>query len=216
MFDFKSLVSSLLTKNTSASDVAQSATLLVQDLPQTEYFTALIEIIKAVSKINADTDMSLKERFKTLLYVDEKSHSIHRELCRDYLQQKPGSKSYLPTILAYWNELTTAYQLCLKLHQSTPNGIPEPQLRLITARGLHHQMRLIARNALRYLKPEGSSWLQAYRFYSQGRRVWHCTYSHCPVSGQLNRTKLRTIVIARLHVAPGANREHAAQGNPGR
>ena len=49
MFDFKSLVSSLLTKNTSASDVAQSATLLVQDLPQTEYFTALIEIIKAVS-----------------------------------------------------------------------------------------------------------------------------------------------------------------------
>ncbi|HJV06931.1 MAG TPA: PilZ domain-containing protein [Chromobacteriaceae bacterium] len=167
MFDFKSLVSSLLTKNTSASDVAQSATLLVQDLPQTEYFTALIEIIKAVSKINADTDMSLKERFKTLLYVDEKSHSIHRELCQDYLQQKPGSKSYLPTILAYWNELTTAYQLCLKLHQSTPNGIPEPQLRLITARGLHHQMRLIAWNALRYLKPEGSSWLQAYRFYSQ-------------------------------------------------
>ncbi|XLM19553.1 PilZ domain-containing protein, partial [Chromobacterium piscinae] len=81
MFDFKSLVTSLLSKNTPASGVAQSATLLVRDLPQAEYFTALVEIIKAISKINADTEISLKERVKTLLYVDDKAADIHQQLC---------------------------------------------------------------------------------------------------------------------------------------
>ncbi|MBV8679129.1 MAG: PilZ domain-containing protein [Aquitalea sp.] len=167
MFDFKSLVSSLLTKNSLATGIAQSATLLVRDLPQTEYFTALVEIIKAVSKINADTDISLKERIKTLIYVDDKAHNIHHQLCQDFLAAAPGSKSYLPTILAFWHELANAYQICLRLFQATPNNSMEADIRLITARGLHHQMRLIAWNSLRYLKPEGSVWQQGFRFYMQ-------------------------------------------------
>jgi len=167
MFDFKSLVSSLLSKNSLASTIAQSATLLVRDLPQAEYFTALIEIIKAVSKLNADTEISLKERIKTLVYVDDKAHNIHGQLCKDFLQGSPGSKSYLPTILAYWHELANAYQICLRLHQAAPNNAIEADIRLITARGLHHQMRLIAWNSLRYLKPEGSVWQQGFRFYTQ-------------------------------------------------
>ncbi|MDF0605277.1 PilZ domain-containing protein [Neisseriaceae bacterium TC5R-5] len=167
MFDFKSLVSSLIGKNTPASGVAQSATLLVRDLPQAEYFTALVEIIKAVSKINADTEISLKERIKTLIYVDDKAYSIHQQLCQDYLQAKTGSKGYLPTILAYWHEMSTACQICLHLHKGTSNPTQENDLQLITIRGLHHQMRLIVWNSLRYLKPEGSSWQHGFRFYSQ-------------------------------------------------
>ncbi|WP_293813693.1 PilZ domain-containing protein [uncultured Aquitalea sp.] len=166
MFDFKSLVSSLLTKNSVASGIAQSATMLVRDLPQSEYFTALVEIIKAVSKINADTDIPLKERVKTLIYVDDKAHNIHAQLCQDFLRTAPGSKSYLPTILAFWHELANAYQICLRLHQSAPVSGIETELRLITTRGLHHQMRLIAWNSLRYLKPEESVWQQGYRFYT--------------------------------------------------
>ncbi|MEJ8675620.1 PilZ domain-containing protein [Chromobacterium amazonense] len=165
MFDFKSLVTSLLSKNTPASGVAQSATLLVRDLPQAEYFTALVEIIKAISKINADTEISLKERVKTLLYVDDKAADIHQQLCSDYLHAKPGSKGYLPTILAYWHELSTAYQICLRLHKNAPSQTAEAELQLVTIRGLHHQMRLLAWNALRYLKPEGSAWQQGFRFY---------------------------------------------------
>nr|WP_199064974.1 PilZ domain-containing protein [Chromobacterium sp. ASV5] len=166
MFDFKSLVSSMLSKNTPASGVAQSATLLVRDLPQAEYFTALVEIIKAIAKINADTEMSFKERIKTLLYVDDKAGSIHQQLCQDYLQSQGGSKSYLPTILAYWHELTNAYQICLRLYKHNGNQVSDAEIQLATLRGLHHQMRLIAWNALRYLKPEGTAWQQAFRFYT--------------------------------------------------
>ncbi|MCD4501336.1 PilZ domain-containing protein [Chromobacterium vaccinii] len=166
MFDFKSLVSSLLSKNTPASGVAQSATLLVRDLPQAEYFTALVEIIKAVSKINADSEMSLKERIKTLLYVDDKAAGIHHQLCQDYLHSRGGSKGYLPTILAYWHELASAYQICLRLHRGSSSQTGDAELQLVTTRGLHHQMRLLAWNALRYLKPEGNAWQQGFRFYT--------------------------------------------------
>ena len=166
MFDFKSLVSSLLSKNTPASGVAQSATLLVRDLPQAEYFTALVEIIKAVSKINADSEMSLKERIKTLLYVDDKAAGIHHQLCQDYLHSRGGSKGYLPTILAYWHELASAYQICLRLHRGSSSQAGDAELQLVTTRGLHHQMRLLAWNALRYLKPEGNAWQQGFRFYT--------------------------------------------------
>lgn len=171
MFDFKSLVSSLLTKNSLATGIAQSATMLVRDLPQTEYFTALVEIIKAISKINADTDTPLKERIKTLVYVDDKAHNIHHQLCQDFLAATPGSKNYLPTILAFWHELANAYQICLRLYQAAPNTALETDIRLITARGLHHQMRLIAWNSLRYLKPEGSVWQQGFRFYMQAEEA---------------------------------------------
>ncbi|MGC0154786.1 PilZ domain-containing protein [Chromobacterium vaccinii] len=146
--------------------MAQSATLLVRDLPQAEYFTALVEIIKAVSKINADTEMSLKERVRTLLYVDDKAADIHQQLCQDYLHSRGGSKGYLPTILAYWHELSSAYQICLRLHKSGQNQTSEADLQLVTLRGLHHQMRLLAWNALRYLKPEGTAWQQGFRFYT--------------------------------------------------
>ena len=138
MFDFKSLVSSLLNKNTTASEVAQSATLLVRDLPEAEYFGALVEIIKAVAKINTDTEISLKERVKTLVYVDDKANNIHRQLCQDYLQSKGGSKGYLPTILAYWHELSTAYQICLRLYKSHPNAVPEDEIRIVTIRGYNY------------------------------------------------------------------------------
>ncbi|OQS39436.1 PilZ domain-containing protein [Chromobacterium haemolyticum] len=183
MFDFKSLVSSLLNKNTTASEVAQSATLLVRDLPEAEYFGALVEIIKAVAKINTDTEISLKERVKTLVYVDDKANNIHRQLCKDYLQSKGGSKGYLPTILAYWHELSSAYQICLRLYKSHPNAVPEDEIRIVTIRGLHHQMRLIAWNSLRYLKPEGAAWQNGFRFFSQAEESG---FSRHPIKLYLN------------------------------
>lgn len=165
MFDFKTLVSSLLTKNTPSSSVAQSATMLVRDLPEAEYFSAVVEIVKAVAKINADTDLPLKERLKTLLYVDERAHGIHDRLCREYLRNEANTRGFLPTILAYWHELANAYQICLRVHAGAPSGGLDEDIRLATVRGVHHQMRLISWNALRYLRADGSTWQQAYRFY---------------------------------------------------
>ena len=210
MFDFKSLVSSLLSKNTPASGVAQSATLLVRDLPQAEYFTALVEIIKAVSKINADTDMSLKERVKTLLYVDDKAAGIHRQLCQDYLLSKSGSKGYLPTILAYWHELSSAYQICLRLSKNAASPAAEPDMQLVTIRGLHHQMRLIAWNALRYLKPEGTAWQQGFRFYTYAEEAGFSRAAMLlyPDARQEISCEHLLIQIGMLHLAQTENMLH--------
>ncbi|QEL55050.1 PilZ domain-containing protein [Chromobacterium paludis] len=210
MFDFKSLVTSLLSKNTPASSVAQSATLLVRDLPQAEYFTALVEIIKAISKINADTEMSLKERVKTLLYVDDKAASIHQQLCSDYLHSRAGSKGFLPTILAYWHELSTGYQMCLRLQKTSPSPALEMELQLIATRGLHHQMRLLAWNALRYLKPEGNAWQQGFRFYTYAEesgfaRTPMALYAH---SHQEFSCEQLLLQAGMLHLAQTENMLH--------
>lgn len=165
MFDFKSLVSSLLTKDSPDSDILPSATVLVRDLPQTEYFTATVEIIKAVAKISADAKMSLKERVRTLLYIDEKTHGIQRRLRADYLDQKPGSKHHLPTILAYWHELANAYHICVRLAEKSTGTTLNDELALAALRGLNYQKQLITWSAMRYLKPEATVWQQAYRFY---------------------------------------------------
>ncbi|WP_024303150.1 PilZ domain-containing protein [Pseudogulbenkiania sp. MAI-1] len=165
MFDFKSLVSSLLSKDSPDNDILPSATVLVRDLPQTEYFTATVEIIKAVAKISADSKMSLKERVRTLLYIDEKTHGIQRRLRADYLNQKPGSKHHLPTILAYWHELANAYHICVRLAEKSTGTSLNDELALATLRGLNYQKQLITWSAIRHLKPEATVWQQAYRFY---------------------------------------------------
>jgi len=165
MFDFKSLVSSLLNKDSPDNDILPSATVMVRDLPQTEYFTATVEIIKAVAKISADPKMTLKERVRTLLYIDEKTHDIQRHLRADYLEQKPGSRHHLPTILAYWHELANAYHICMALAEKSTGISLNDELALVTLRGLNYQKQLITWSALRHLKPEATVWQQAYRFY---------------------------------------------------
>ena len=145
MFDFKTLVSSLLTKNTPSSSVAQSATMLVRDLPEAEYFSAVVEIVKAVAKINADTDLPLKERLKTLLYVDERAHGIHDRLCREYLRNEANTRGFLPTILAYWHELANAYQICLRVHAGAPSGGLDEDIRLATVRGVPNEPGMAAK-----------------------------------------------------------------------
>ncbi|RXZ42130.1 PilZ domain-containing protein [Crenobacter cavernae] len=165
MFDLKKLVSSLVNRNGPQSSIAQSATTLVNELPEAEYAGALVEIVKSIAKINAETDISLKERLKTLLYIDERTHVIHEHLCDDFLAGKAGVKSFLPSILAYLQELSKAYSICLKLYQGNPQAVLAADIRLATARALNHQMRLTLWNALSYLNSDGMLWQQGYRFY---------------------------------------------------
>ncbi|TCP12098.1 hypothetical protein EV683_11020 [Crenobacter luteus] len=165
MFDFKKLVSSLVSRNGPQSSLTQSATTLVNALPEAEYAGALVEIVKSIAKINADTEISLKERLKTLLYIDERTHVIHTQLCDDFLAGKAGVKSFQPSILAYLQQLSKAYLICLKLQQGNPQPALAADIRLATARALNHQMRLTLWNALNYLNSDGQLWQQGYRLY---------------------------------------------------
>lgn len=166
MFDFKSLIGTLLSNAPSRSNTAQSATQLLRELPETDYFDALAEITKAIARINADTQIPLKERIRTLLYVDARAYPLHCRLCREYLADESRNKIQLPTILAYLHELANAYQICLRLYLAAPTVHLEDRIQQAVLHGLYHQLRLVFWNAQRYVKTEGMVWQQAYRFYA--------------------------------------------------
>lgn len=164
MIDIKAILGSLVGKKNS-SDSTESATLLVKNLPDAEYYTALVEIIKAVSKINKDATVTLKDRISTLLYVDARAVNMHNKLCKEFLLGSARSKSFLPSILAYWTELSNGYQLCLRQMQSIKNASTDSNIELLTIRALHHQLSLIKWSALRYISADGNTWQQGYRLY---------------------------------------------------
>jgi hypothetical protein len=171
MFDLKKLVNSMVNRGEVGTSTAQSATLLVKELPESEYAGALVEIVKSIIKINADTEIPLKERLSTLLYIDERTHTIHHRLSEDFIAGTPSVKSHLPSILAYLKELSSAYLMCLRTYHSAPVPSLLDTIRLANARGLNHQMHLILWNSLNYLKSEGAFWLQGYRLYQYAEEM---------------------------------------------
>lgn len=162
--NIKTILGSLIGKH-KPSDSTVSATLLVKNLPSDEYYTTLIEVIKAVSKINKDATVTLKDRISTLLYVDSQSAGMHSKLCSEFLRGSPRSKSFLPSILSYWTELSNGYQLCLRQMHSAKNFVVDDNIELAVARALHHQLSLVKWSALRYIAAEGNTWQQAYHLY---------------------------------------------------
>lgn len=165
MFDLKSLVNSLVNWNEPRSTTALSATQLVKNLPQAEYFRAQVEIVKAVSRMNEDPDIALKELITTLLYVDERAHSIHRQLTSEYLQGQPHSKAFLPVILAYQHEFSKAYQTSLQLYIDARATNLQKEIQMVALRGMYHFTRQIFWDAIRYTETAGQIWKQCYRFY---------------------------------------------------
>ena len=165
MIDIKAILSAISGRKKTSSESTESATMLVKNLPNAEYYTALVEIIKAVAKINKDANVTLKDRITTLLYVDTRAVEMHRKLCKEFLIGASRSKSFLPSILAYWTELSNGYQLCLRQFQSSKNGQVDAQIERVAIRALHHQLSLIKWSALRYISADGNTWQQAYRLY---------------------------------------------------
>lgn len=165
MFDFKKLVNSMVNRGETASSTLRSATQLVRELPETEYAGALVEIVKSIIKINADSTIPLKERLNTLLYIDERTHTIHHTLSEDFVAGAPTVKAHLPSILAYLKEFSAAYMTCLRLYQEVPVPTLVESIRQANARALNHQMHLILWNSLNYLKSDGTLWQLAYRLY---------------------------------------------------
>lgn len=151
---------------TISSPLAESATKLVQRLPQEEYYGAHIEIIKAIGRLNKDKTTSLSERVRTLLYVDERTFPIHKTICEECFDPENAKRNYTPAILAYTNELAQGYHDCLV--QFLEAGSPEeifPNITLAAVRGLVHHNQQTLWYALRYMDPQAVVWKQAYKFF---------------------------------------------------
>lgn len=171
MFDIKKLVNAIVNRGDAPMRATESAAQLVRVLPKTEYADVLVEIVKSILKINADTEIPLKERLHTLLHVDERTQTIHQRLSEDFINGIPAAKTHLPSILAYLKELANAYTLCLRIYHGAPVPSLLDTIRLATARGLSHQMHLVLWNSLNYLKSEGDFWLHSYRLYQYAEEM---------------------------------------------
>jgi hypothetical protein len=171
MFDFKGLINALLRKkNTDPVGDLKSATIWVRELPQNDIQQAQQEIIKALDSLNKNADTSLKERIRVLLYLDEKARPLQETLCREYLAtlEDPTSPSrkLLPTILLFWEEMATAYQLCLRAFANHPGSARvREQIPLLTAKALHFHAMQAKWNHICYLPVEHQIWRHLHRLY---------------------------------------------------
>ncbi|WP_137939252.1 hypothetical protein [Chitinivorax sp. B] len=167
MFDFKGLISALL-RRPPADGVhnLKSATIWVQELPQGDIHQAQAEIVKTLAALNTNARMNLKERIKTILYLDEKAQPLQQSLCEDYIADTGFGKHYLPTIMAFWTEMANAYKTCLRQYAEKPARGVNTDLPVVTARGLYYFGMIAKWHHIRYLPVDGKVWRNLHRFYT--------------------------------------------------
>jgi hypothetical protein len=147
----------------------KSATVWVQELPLADVHRAHIEIVRALSSINENKKMPLKERIRVCMYLNEKAQGLQDKLTRDYLSAMDDlhavERNYLHTILAFWDEMAVAYQICIRSFAHDPSTKLWPTIHIITARALHFYAMQAKWAHLRYLPVEGSVWRNLHRLY---------------------------------------------------
>lgn len=170
MFDFSGFINAILHKRSDdpVGDL-KSATVWVQELPLADVHKAQAEIGKALSSLNENKKMSLKERLRVCMYLNEKAKGLQEQLCRDFLatMEDPHApeRAYLTTILHFWEEMATAYQICIRSFAHDPVTKLWPQIHVITARAIYHFAMQAKWAHLRYLPVEGSAWRNLHRLY---------------------------------------------------
>ena len=171
MFDFKGFIGALLhTKSDDPVGNLKSATVWVQELPESDVQEAQDAIIKALGSIHANKKTSLKERIQVLTYLDEKAHALQDSLCRDYLNYADNpdapEKLFLPTILDFWEEMADNYQYCIREFTQNPASkkIWE-KLPLLTSRAIRYYAMQAKWSHIRYMPVENHVWRSLHRLY---------------------------------------------------
>lgn len=163
MFDFSGLINAILRKKSDDPvGSLKSATIWVQELPLADVHQAQVEIVKALVSINENRRTPLKERFRVVMYLDEKARGLQAQLCRDFMAvidaPHAPERAYLQTILSYWEEMASAYQICVRSFAQVPSNKLWPLVPTITARAIHHYATQAKWAHLRYLPVEASTW----------------------------------------------------------
>ena len=171
MFDFKGFIGALLRKKSDAHlENLKSATIWVQELPDSDVQEAQDEIIKVLGTINSNEKTPLLERIQVLMYLDEKASKLQDLLCREYLtnfnKQNAVERLYLPTILAFWEEMAESYQLCVREFANNPsNKKIWKNLPLLTTRAIRCYAMQAKWSYIRYMPVESHVWRNLHRLY---------------------------------------------------
>ncbi|MBM3115136.1 hypothetical protein [Jeongeupia naejangsanensis] len=169
MFDFKALIGALLGRREREGVYDyKSATVLMQELPESDILQAQIEIVQALRQLNGNAGISLKERLKTVPYLDEKARALQAHLVAIYrgqlIDETAAPHQVLPPLLAFWREMADAYRLCLKQAQQT-RQLDHRSLPLCALRGLIYTAQHNKWAALRYMESDAQSWRLLHRLY---------------------------------------------------
>jgi hypothetical protein len=170
MFDFSGLINAIFRKKSDDPvGSLKTATIWVQELPLADIHQAHIEIVKALSSMNENKRTPLKERIRIVMYLDEKARGLQQQLCRDFLAvadvpQAP-ERAYLQTILAFWEEMAIAYQICIRNFAQNPSNKLWPLIPTVTARAIYHYAKQAKWAHLRYLPVEPLVWRNLNRLY---------------------------------------------------
>ncbi|SMC25909.1 hypothetical protein SAMN02745857_02338 [Andreprevotia lacus DSM 23236] len=170
MFDFKGLVGALFGKRDQEGVYdLKSATVMMQELPESDILQAQIEIVKALKQLNTNPKISLKDRMKTVPYLDEKARTLQQHLVDIYLGrvivEHVGPPHVLPTLLAFWAEMGDAYRITLKQAQQASNRPLDKSMHTFILRGLAYFGQQAKWAYLRYLELDPKVWRNLNRLY---------------------------------------------------
>lgn len=161
MFDFKSLIDAI-TRRARGEDTLNSPTQMMLQLPRHESLAALIEIVREVAELNRNPNVRLKERYRSVLYFDEKLQPLTELLVAVYRGKEVvddiSPRQVLPSLLACWQEMGSAYKVCLKQYADAPSRQFAPQAEIATLRAMEYYARQGSWAYLRYFDPEPRVW----------------------------------------------------------
>lgn len=169
MFDFKGLIDALMRRAREEDDAGPSVTRLLIDLPRDETLVVLTEIIKALAALNRNAKVGLKERYQAVQAFDDKARPLAQVLVRVFRGEEKidsiSPRQALPSLLACWKELASAYKLCLKQHAQSPNKRFAQDAELITLRSVSYYALQAKWAYLRYFDAEPRLWRSLNRLY---------------------------------------------------
>lgn len=167
MFDLKGFVQALFHKQEQGGVYnLKSATLMMQELPKSQVLQAQVEIIQALRELNSNPKISIKERFKTITYMDEKARTLQQHLIDIYqgkiVDEDAPPRQVLLAITAFWNEMANAYRKCLKYGTRTATA---KEIHTFALRGVIYFCEVARWTWLRYMKVDESTWRNLHLFY---------------------------------------------------
>ena len=172
MFDFKGFVQSLLRKQVESGTVTdlKTATQFMQELGGADILRALTEVTRALAELNRNTSIGVKERVRTVLYLDEKAQLLQDQLTAEWLSKvgdvQQGNRQILPSLAAYALQQQLAFKTCLRGYAKSPSRSLEDAIKLVTARAMMAYGRDAVLALVRYIPVEDRIWRNLHRLYS--------------------------------------------------
>lgn len=172
MFDFKGFISSILGRSVDNGSVSnlKTATQFMQELDADDYVRAQTEVTRALADLNQNSKISIKERVRTVLYLDEKAQVMQVRLrgeWLDNLETSPAvSRQLQPTLIAYWQQQQLAFKACIRNYAKHPSASLVDPIKLIVARAMAAYANEALSSLIRYMPIEDRIWRNLHRLYS--------------------------------------------------